>query len=94
MSFPHLGASLQPEPSEAGLDPGDLNQVLQDEELARKLQEEEDEQLRRVRDRRRFTDYINVFGKPQTLLLGFWKIDEQKKSIFIAQKERICFEKF
>ncbi|XP_027870962.1 coiled-coil domain-containing protein 187 isoform X3 [Xiphophorus couchianus] len=44
----HEGAYLQPEPSEAGLDPGDLNQVLQDEELARKLQEEEDKQLRRT----------------------------------------------
>ncbi|PWA31649.1 hypothetical protein CCH79_00006569 [Gambusia affinis] len=42
------GASLQPEPSEAGLDLGDLHQVLQDEELARKLQEEEDKQLRRT----------------------------------------------
>uniref|UniRef100_A0A087XE04 Coiled-coil domain-containing protein 50-like n=1 Tax=Poecilia formosa TaxID=48698 RepID=A0A087XE04_POEFO len=41
------GASLQPEPSEAGLDLGALHQVLQDEELARKLQEEEDKQLRR-----------------------------------------------
>uniref|UniRef100_A0A3P9N6J7 Coiled-coil domain containing 187 n=1 Tax=Poecilia reticulata TaxID=8081 RepID=A0A3P9N6J7_POERE len=41
-------ASLQPEPSEAGLDLGDLHQVLQDEELARKLQEEEDKQLRRT----------------------------------------------
>lgn len=91
MSFPRLGASLQPEPSEAGLDPGDLNQVLQDEELARKLQEEEDEQLRRVRDRRRFTDYINAFGKPQTLLLGFWKIDEQKKKHFYSTKGKDMF---
>ncbi|XP_016531193.1 coiled-coil domain-containing protein 50-like isoform X3 [Poecilia formosa] len=44
----HEGASLQPEPSEAGLDLGALHQVLQDEELARKLQEEEDKQLRRT----------------------------------------------
>ncbi|XP_069560440.1 coiled-coil domain-containing protein 187 isoform X1 [Brachyistius frenatus] len=41
------GASLQPEPSEVGLDLGELQQVLRDEELARKIQEEEDEQLRR-----------------------------------------------
>ncbi|KAK5603166.1 hypothetical protein CRENBAI_000163 [Crenichthys baileyi] len=41
------GASLQPEPSEAGLDLGELHQVLQDEELARKLQEEEEKELRR-----------------------------------------------
>ncbi|MEQ2215295.1 hypothetical protein XENOCAPTIV_030295, partial [Xenoophorus captivus] len=42
----HEGASLQPEPSEAGLDLGELHQVLQDEELARKLQEEEEKELR------------------------------------------------
>ncbi|XP_008276735.1 coiled-coil domain-containing protein 187 isoform X2 [Stegastes partitus] len=41
------GASLQPEPSETSLDLGDLQQVLQDEELARKLQEEEEKLLRR-----------------------------------------------
>ncbi|KAM4736948.1 coiled-coil domain-containing protein 187 [Anableps anableps] len=44
----HEGASLQPEPSEAGLDLGELHQVLQDEELARKLQEEEEKRLRRT----------------------------------------------
>uniref|UniRef100_A0A3Q1EQX2 Coiled-coil domain containing 187 n=1 Tax=Acanthochromis polyacanthus TaxID=80966 RepID=A0A3Q1EQX2_9TELE len=43
----HEGASLQPEPSETSLDLGDLQQVLQDEELARKLQEEEEKLLRR-----------------------------------------------
>lgn len=43
---------LQPEPAEAGLDLGELNQVLQDEELARKLQDEEEKLLRRVSDPR------------------------------------------
>ncbi|XP_038138607.1 coiled-coil domain-containing protein 187 isoform X1 [Cyprinodon tularosa] len=42
------GASLQPGPREAGLDLGELHQVLQDEELARKLQEEEEKELRRT----------------------------------------------
>lgn len=41
------GASMQPEPHEASLDLGELQQVLQDEELARKLQEEEEKLLRR-----------------------------------------------
>ncbi|KAI3357504.1 hypothetical protein L3Q82_015918, partial [Scortum barcoo] len=40
------GAMLQPEPGEAGLDLGELRQVLQDEELALKLQEEEETLLR------------------------------------------------
>lgn len=30
---------------------GELQQVLQDEELARKMQEDEDKRLRRVKDR-------------------------------------------
>ncbi|XP_031700898.1 coiled-coil domain-containing protein 187 isoform X2 [Anarrhichthys ocellatus] len=42
------GAPLQPEPGEASLDLGELRQVLQDEELALKLQEEEERRLRRV----------------------------------------------
>ncbi|XP_030279079.1 coiled-coil domain-containing protein 187 isoform X2 [Sparus aurata] len=41
------GASLQPELDGASLDLGMLQQVLQDEELARKLQEEEETLLRR-----------------------------------------------
>ncbi|XP_039655457.1 coiled-coil domain-containing protein 187 isoform X3 [Perca fluviatilis] len=41
------GASLQPEPGETSLDLGELRQVLQDEELAHKLQEEEEKLLRR-----------------------------------------------
>lgn len=44
-----LGASLHTQPGEASLDLGELQQVLQDEELARKLQEEEEMLLRRVR---------------------------------------------
>ncbi|MEQ2283540.1 hypothetical protein AMECASPLE_012419 [Ameca splendens] len=52
------GASLQPEPSEAGLDLGELHQVLQDEELARKLQEEEEKELRRVSDLRRYKGFL------------------------------------
>lgn len=44
----------EPEPDEARLDLGELHQVLEDEELARKLQEEEDRLLRRVRDSRIF----------------------------------------
>lgn len=45
-----LGVLLQPELGEARLDLGELQQVLRDEELARKLQEEEEKLLRRVRD--------------------------------------------
>ncbi|XP_042347175.1 trichohyalin-like isoform X2 [Plectropomus leopardus] len=41
------GASLQQTPDEASLDLGDLQQVLEDEELAHKLQEEEEKLLRR-----------------------------------------------
>ncbi|KAM4572081.1 coiled-coil domain-containing protein 187 isoform 3-T3 [Fundulus diaphanus] len=41
------GASQQPDPSDAGLNLGELQQVLLDEELARKLQEEEEKKLRR-----------------------------------------------
>ncbi|XP_031146132.1 coiled-coil domain-containing protein 187 isoform X2 [Sander lucioperca] len=41
------GASLQPQPGETSLDLGELRQVLQDEELAHKLQEEEEKLLRR-----------------------------------------------
>ncbi|XP_058498763.1 coiled-coil domain-containing protein 187 isoform X1 [Solea solea] len=42
------GVSLQLDPGEASLDLGELQQVLQDEELARKLQEEEEKLLRRT----------------------------------------------
>ncbi|KAM9856141.1 coiled-coil domain-containing protein 187 isoform 2-T2 [Aulostomus maculatus] len=42
---PCEGASLQPELGDTSLDLGELQQVLQDEELARKLQEEEEKQL-------------------------------------------------
>lgn len=45
-----LGALIQPELGEARLHLGELQQVLRDEELARKLQEEEEKLLRRVRD--------------------------------------------
>uniref|UniRef100_UPI0037E7E81C coiled-coil domain-containing protein 187 isoform X5 n=1 Tax=Semicossyphus pulcher TaxID=241346 RepID=UPI0037E7E81C len=41
------GASVQPDPDEAGLDLGELQQVLRDEEMARKLQEEEETLSRR-----------------------------------------------
>ncbi|KAF7664177.1 hypothetical protein LDENG_00185680 [Lucifuga dentata] len=41
------GASLQPEPERTCLDMGELQQVLEDEELARRLQEEEEKLLRR-----------------------------------------------
>ncbi|XP_070695915.1 coiled-coil domain-containing protein 187 isoform X1 [Pempheris klunzingeri] len=41
------GASVQPEPGEASLDLRELHQVLHDEELARKLQEEEEKRMRR-----------------------------------------------
>ncbi|XP_060913667.1 coiled-coil domain-containing protein 187 isoform X4 [Labrus mixtus] len=41
------GASQQPDPDEASLDLGELQQVLRDEELARKLQEEEKKLSRR-----------------------------------------------
>lgn len=52
MKLRQPGMSVQPEPVEAGLDLGELNQVLKDEELARKLQEEEEQLLRRVSDPR------------------------------------------
>uniref|UniRef100_A0A1A7X283 Coiled-coil domain containing 50 n=1 Tax=Iconisemion striatum TaxID=60296 RepID=A0A1A7X283_9TELE len=42
------GACLELEPREAGLYLGELQQVLQDEELARKLQEEEEKLIKRV----------------------------------------------
>ncbi|XP_074499695.1 coiled-coil domain-containing protein 187 isoform X1 [Sebastes fasciatus] len=42
------GESLQPERGEASLDLGELRQVLQDEELAHKLQDEEEQLLRRT----------------------------------------------
>lgn len=45
-----VGVSPQPQLSETSLDLGQLHQVLRDEELARKLQEEEEKQLRGVRD--------------------------------------------
>lgn len=41
---------MQPEVGEARLHLGELQQVLQDEELARRLQEEEENLLRRVRE--------------------------------------------
>ncbi|XP_036068715.1 coiled-coil domain-containing protein 187 isoform X1 [Oryzias melastigma] len=41
------GASLEPEPRKASLDMGELHQVLKDEELARKLQKEEEKLLSR-----------------------------------------------
>ncbi|KAM7411473.1 hypothetical protein PAMA_021455 [Pampus argenteus] len=41
------GVSLQPQSDEASLNLGELQQVLEDEELARKLQEEEEKLLRR-----------------------------------------------
>lgn len=50
------GASLQPEPSEAGLDLRELHQVLKDEELARKLQEEEEKQLRKLSQRNSYPE--------------------------------------
>ncbi len=40
---------MQPEQGDASLDLGELRQVLQDEELAHKLQQEEEFLLRRVR---------------------------------------------
>ncbi|XP_056278711.1 coiled-coil domain-containing protein 187 isoform X3 [Pseudoliparis swirei] len=43
------GAPRQPEPGEQSLDMGELRQVLQDEELAHKLQEDEDRRQRRRR---------------------------------------------
>ncbi|XP_065817275.1 coiled-coil domain-containing protein 187 isoform X2 [Labrus bergylta] len=42
------GASQQPDPDETSLDLGELQQVLRDEELARKLQEEEEKLSRRL----------------------------------------------
>lgn len=50
--------SLQPELVESSLDLGELQQVLQDEELARKLQEEEERILRGVRDQRVYHDTL------------------------------------
>lgn len=47
-----LGAPLQPELSETNLSLGELQQVLEDEELALKLQEEEEKLFRRVTDPR------------------------------------------
>uniref|UniRef100_A0A3P9J2H0 Coiled-coil domain-containing protein n=1 Tax=Oryzias latipes TaxID=8090 RepID=A0A3P9J2H0_ORYLA len=41
------GASIQPEPRKSSLDLGELHQVLRDEELARKLQKEEEKLLSR-----------------------------------------------
>ncbi|XP_056241043.1 coiled-coil domain-containing protein 187 isoform X3 [Seriola aureovittata] len=41
------GVALQPEQGEASLDLGELHQVLRDEELARKLQDEEEKLVRR-----------------------------------------------
>ncbi|XP_053281626.1 coiled-coil domain-containing protein 187 isoform X2 [Pleuronectes platessa] len=46
------GVSLIPDPSETSLNLGELHQVLRDEELARKLQDEEDKLLRRISDPR------------------------------------------
>lgn len=43
------GASLPPEPGEASLELGELQQVLCDQELARKLQEKEEDKLLRER---------------------------------------------
>uniref|UniRef100_A0A3Q2PYZ9 Coiled-coil domain-containing protein 50-like n=1 Tax=Fundulus heteroclitus TaxID=8078 RepID=A0A3Q2PYZ9_FUNHE len=50
------GASQQPDPSDAGLNLGELQQVLLDEELARKLQEEEEKELRRSSLRKSFPE--------------------------------------
>lgn len=47
-----LGAPPQPELSETNLSLGELQQVLEDEELALKLQEEEEKLFRRVTDPR------------------------------------------
>lgn len=49
---------MQPELGEASLDLGELQQVLQDEELARKLQDEEEKLLRRVRNPRVYHDTL------------------------------------
>lgn len=43
-----LGLSLEQDPAEAGLHLGELQQVLEDEELARKLQEEEEKLVKKV----------------------------------------------
>lgn len=48
VKFHVLGASLQPEASETNLSLGELRQVLEDEELALKLQKEEEKLFRRV----------------------------------------------
>lgn len=70
MKLSPIGASLEPEPDEARLDLGELHQVLEDEELARKLQEEEDKLLRRVRDSRFFFCDLGVTAK--VFLLHFY----------------------
>ncbi|XP_067449012.1 coiled-coil domain-containing protein 187 isoform X1 [Thunnus thynnus] len=53
------GVSPQPQPGEASLNLGELQQVLQDEELARKLQEEEEKVLRRNSQPSPHTSYPN-----------------------------------
>ncbi|XP_042265191.1 coiled-coil domain-containing protein 187 isoform X2 [Thunnus maccoyii] len=53
------GVSPQPQPGEASLNLGELQQVLQDEELARKLQEEEEKVLRRNSQPSPRTSYPN-----------------------------------
>lgn len=58
--FTLLGESLQPERGEASLDLGELQQVLQDEELAHKLQDEEEQLLRRVSDSRVYHDKLVI----------------------------------
>lgn len=50
--------SLQLEPGEGSLDMGELQQVLRDEELARKLQEEEERRSKRVRGIRVYSEEI------------------------------------
>lgn len=65
-----LGVSLQPELGETSLDLGELEQVLQDEELARKLQEEEESLVRRVSD-------SEVYNDKQWLRSQGGKIDDQ-----------------
>ncbi|XP_040910111.1 coiled-coil domain-containing protein 187 isoform X2 [Toxotes jaculatrix] len=54
----HMAAvSLQPELAETNLDLGELQQVLQDEELARRLQDEEQNLLRRSSQPSTFSSY-------------------------------------
>lgn len=48
--FPYIGVPPQSQLDETSLHMGELQQVIEDEELARKLQEEEETLLRRVRD--------------------------------------------